>query len=264
MRKYKRITTIILTFILSISTAFGIAGCKVGLRLYENEYFIYTISYDEPEVSILGLTDIGKQQEFLVIPENIDEKKVTAIGCSSGLDVDAIRKQYGNDKYSQFQSERLKRIYIISDIKVIERAWCVDYICDNAPALEAMLYISNTDKSIPYGVKSIGYDLYCSKLKAPPIAGQICHAANVSYYYNYENSPNENYYWIDDYDYGNRIEFIPEDPVREGYIFGGWYKEEKCENIWNFEADTLPEAKFDEEDQEIYQETKLFAKWIKN
>ena len=46
---------------------------------------------------------------------------------------------------------------------------------------------------------------------------------------------------------GPRITYIPEAPTREGYTFGGWYKEEECINAWNFETDTLPEAILDEE-----------------
>ena len=33
---------------------------------------------------------------------------------------------------------------------------------------------------------------------------------------------------------------------------------------WDFETDALPQAQVDDQGQEIYQETKLYAKWIKN
>lgn len=83
----------------------------------------------------------------------------------------------------------------------------------------------------------------------------------MSYMYNYEESENEGYYWVDNFDYGSTIKYIPENPEREGYLFGGWYKEPECVNIWDFDKDTLPEQKLDEEDREIYQETRLYAKW---
>ena len=74
------------------------------------------------------------------------------------------------------------------------------------------------------------------------------------------------YYWIDDWDYGSKIEFIPPEPEREGYTFGGWYKEPECINEWNFETDVLPEERteINEEGEEevVYQETKLYAKWV--
>ena len=41
----------------------------------------------------------------------------------------------------------------------------------------------------------------------------------------------------------------PADPTREGYDFGGWYKDEECTTPWNFTTDKVTE------------ETTLFAKW---
>ena len=71
---------------------------------------------------------------------------------------------------------------------------------------------------------------------------------------------------IDDYDYGEKIEFIPPDPEREWYTFEGWYKEPECINKWDFETDTLPEEVTETnengEEEVIYQETILYAKWV--
>ncbi|NCA68194.1 MAG: hypothetical protein EOM87_09060 [Clostridia bacterium] len=87
-------------------------------------------------------------------------------------------------------------------------------------------------------------------------------AADLSFYYNYENSTNTNIYWIDDLDYGSKIELIPANPIREGFTFGGWYKESECINPWDFEEDTLPQEMKNEDDEIVYQETRLYAKWI--
>lgn len=43
-----------------------------------------------------------------------------------------------------------------------------------------------------------------------------------------------------------------EDPKRDGYTFGGWYKESTCENAWNFETDV------------VEGEVILYAKWTAN
>ena len=88
----------------------------------------------------------------------------------------------------------------------------------------------------------------------------INHIANVSYYHNYENAENDGYYWIDDQD-GERIQFPPPFPEREGYNFDGWYKEPECVNPWNFEEDKVPAKEYDEDGAYLYRETKLYAKW---
>lgn len=96
-----------------------------------------------------------------------------------------------------------------------------------------------------YGVESIGTDeniLY----------------ANTSYIYNYEDAPNNGYYFIDNYDYNSLITFIPPVPKREGYEFVGWYKESECINEWDFDIDTIGDPTG--LDIDLF-ETKLYAKW---
>ena len=88
--------------------------------------------------------------------------------------------------------------------------------------------------------------------------------SNCNYFYNYEGAENDGYYWSDNYDYGEKIAYIPQDPEREGYIFGGWFQEPECVNVWNFDTDTLPEAKYNEDGEALYQETRLYAKWLKS
>ncbi len=41
----------------------------------------------------------------------------------------------------------------------------------------------------------------------------------------------------------------PDDPMADGFLFGGWYKEETCTTPWDFDADTVAGA------------TTLYAKW---
>ena len=251
MKKIKKAMAMVLFCVLTCCICLSFVGCKIGigLRLYESEYFIYTVSYETNEIGILGLTDKGKEQEYLVIPETIDGKKVYSIGCYTGLEVTRIKETYGDAKYAQFKSETLKKIFIASKIKIVP-LWSESPFVD-CPNLEALLYIFNDAEPVR------GRRIYRSAFMSYQMA-------NVSYYYNYETAPNDGYYWIDNYEYGEGIEYIPEKPTREGYTFGGWYKESECVNVWDFETDRLPETQYNEEKQEIYQETKLYAKWIKN
>ena len=87
--------------------------------------------------------------------------------------------------------------------------------------------------------------------------------ANLSFIFNFSDAPNDGYFFINNFEYGSLVETTPYEPLREGYTFEGWYKEPECLNKWNFEADKLPEAEYDENGILIFQETKLYAKWTK-
>jgi len=52
-------------------------------------------------------------------------------------------------------------------------------------------------------------------------------------------------------DYGGKVT-KPTDPTREGYAFGGWYKEYGCTNTWDFNTDT------------VISDVTLYAKWTAN
>ena len=86
--------------------------------------------------------------------------------------------------------------------------------------------------------------------------------ANTAYMFNYEGAPNDGYYFINDFGYGGLIEDTPYKPLREGYTFGGWYKEPECINEWDFDSDTLPAAEYDDEGNPLLNDIKLYARWI--
>ena len=91
---------------------------------------------------------------------------------------------------------------------------------------------------------------------------KIIQIANTTYLFNYEGSPNEDVFFINNFERGGLIEDVPYKPTREGYEFGGWYKEPECVNKWNFEIDTLSAPDYDNDGELIFKETKLYAKWI--
>jgi hypothetical protein len=82
--------------------------------------------------------------------------------------------------------------------------------------------------------------------------------------YNYDNAFNDGYYWVDSYD-NSIVEFIPPNPNRDGYIFGGWFKEKECINLWDFNSDTTGDELIVSRDSIVYDEylgISLYAKWI--
>lgn len=238
-------------------------GCGIGLRLYENDIFIYTVDYDSGDAYILGLTDLGKGKEYLVIPKEIEGKAVKGLGAG-GYDEKKIKEKYGNENYSRFNSIKLKKVFIATDITLRFNFYTT--VIGECPVLEGFVIIPNAEISSLYRLSgelsTIEKKLYAREVI---YAGSLYTTkANVTYIYNFSEAPNDGYYWIDNYKYGEKIEYIPENPMREGYEFEGWYKEIDCINKWDFETDVLPLEQLDSEGNIIYQETKLFAKWIKN
>ena len=107
----------------------------------------------------------------------------------------------------------------------------------------------NADEKVKIYVPSEKYALFKEVLSEYFGGGLL--KANVSYCLNYDGN---NYYYIDYYECGEKIMYIPPEPQRDGYSFVGWFKESGCLNRWDFEVDAL---QITEETQEI----KLFAKW---
>ena len=78
--------------------------------------------------------------------------------------------------------------------------------------------------------------------------------------FNYDNNPNEGYFFVDLIEESGKLMKPPYDPRRDGYTFQGWYKDEACIKAWDFENDTVT-IQFDEEGNHIYEEIRLYAKW---
>ena len=203
--------------------------------------------------AIMDLSKEGYQKKELLIYSQIEGINIVRISSSIGVTI------FG-DNPPVVKSQILEKVYFINYI-----------FCEN----EAFFaWCSNLKKIIYFEIGENGTDPFIGSedwimqyVKKEDYLQynylDYMYPANVSYYLNYEVENHDGYHWIDDYDYGSKITYIPEDPTREGYIFDGWYKEENCLNKWNFETDTLPEAILDEEGEPVYQETKLYAKWIR-
>ena len=94
--KSRRLLAIILSIISGLSLFSGCEnGCGIGWRLYESEYYIYTVGYDSGNVLIFGLTDKGREQEYLVIPETIEGRKVVELRHTDYETKQIIKKYHG-------------------------------------------------------------------------------------------------------------------------------------------------------------------------
>ena len=255
--------SIMLSIILLIGT-----GCSIEYKGPEYEDresgdFVVRFYKDKDYCEITGTTEQGNNQRFLIIPEYIEGVKVRALGYESllsGFDP-------SNLTFPEITSDMIEKAYFKSDIAVNARSFW------NCTVFQKVMYPTVNDESdrlsrsrtnVYYPRKS-----FESVYGTNYTQGYRRFPANVSYYYNYEDSANSGYYWIDDCEYGGIIEYIPPEPKREGYEFGGWYKEAECINAWNFDTDTLPEEKKELEaygdgfrEVTSYQETILYAKWV--
>ena len=144
-----------------------------------------------------------------------------------------------------------------------------------------MRNFSSLQKDCVYGNNFLENEEIRNKLVSEFYWERVTYIDNVSYQYNYEEAPNDGYYWVDNYD-NALIEYIPPEPTRDGYIFDGWYKEKECINQWDFNSDKTSSSyiHYEEPDEgsteeyknfyneyistHTYVETKLYAKWVKN
>lgn len=270
--KNKIIKSFVMGSIVSILVfAFGFGGCWLSAPKLTHPGDYYGIRevgdfvvhfFMNDSCSIEGTTEQGNTKRFLIIPKKIEDSPVTTFGQRfvMAFGEPIINSEVLEKVYFEGYVERKRENFDITGCPNLKK-----FIC-----LTEWTYPA--DRYGNYKLYSPRYvcDVYAQeKPKSSPL-----NPANVSYYYNYEDAENHGYYWVDDCDYGGKIEFIPSEPEREGYTFGGWYKEAECVNEWDFDNDTLPELKTEQEetfpngesvfvDMPVYQETILYAKWIR-
>ena len=245
-----------------------ITGCSDYHKECESGDYIYNFRprYENrgDTIGVCGLTESGKAKEVLIVPATLDDKVI-----------------YSFSGKTLYESSELKRIYIPTPMEFNEVIDAEEKLKETN--VDAVVLISNSDATIfnllDYSfirLSAVNYPDWAEdgdKYIIHPLSdGRIPDTipANVSYMYNYDGAKNGGYYWADDLN-GETIKNIPPDPVREGYTFDGWYKERACQTEWNFEEDVIPEKEIfirqtesGSETVYVYQETQLFAKWIKN
>ena len=207
---------------------------------------------------LIGFTEEGKQKEYVVLP--------TELG---GVTIVGICYRYRTSMMSaslvgKIESDCLKRIYVPNDYTYTKMNYA--NVVDRLPfdCLQIVWQDRNVDT---------GWSVRIFMDKHYILADNLCksetenwhykgYVANVSYMYNYDNAPNDGYYWADNYE-NDLIKYIPPEPKREGYTFGGWYKDKECTEKWDFESDKTGDNIQYVLDYQ-YTGTYLYAKWIKN
>ena len=214
-----------------------------------DENFYYEI-IDENNIAIGGLKTYP-ESGVVFFPERYENYTVSRLGFSLGLGGNGSFYQVSNGENRTF----MERCYFPHTIKEVDS----DYMHLSGGYVLKMFYcgeatnlcgLDDSGRSMEVYVPAEKYELF-KEIQDKYFRGSLL-KSNVSYHLNYDE---DNYYYIDYYENGEKICYIPPIPQREGYTFGGWFKEAECISQWNFDTDTL---QLSEETQEI----KLYAKWI--
>ena len=246
MQRMKKIFAIMLCFLCLIT----LSGCYGLYGLKESGDFKYNLRADETAY-IYELSEQGSQKETIICPNRIDGYTVY-IGAT-------IAVMQGT-RFT-IRSNALEKMYFNTDILL--QTYSNHYV---------KCYFIDTGGRVTFFLPYVNYNLeefynYCNVFLSnesisvnPEIINRYSiKIANVSYYYNYEKDGYKTYF-IDDVD-DEIIKNIPPVPIREGYIFDGWYKEAECIHKWDFKNDIILPKVYDEEGNYQYSETILYAKW---
>ncbi len=223
--KEKRRLLIGLTMVLAIE----LSACKPIYETISTDFFVYEINLREKHATVRRLTDLGKEQEILVIPPIIENVPVKYVGEPPKLPL------LGESLGALLLSDTVKKVYL--PFSLDNRAWLT-----LTPEREIILNAAHPSNELIESINRFSEaQLYylndSTKL-------------NTFFMFNYELAVNDGYYWMD-YINGSNPYYIPSDPIRESYIFSGWYYEEEGTTLWD---NQVPAS----ENEFLI----LYAKWI--
>lgn len=228
-----------------------LVGCSLGERnkkVIDENFYCKVI--DENNIAI-GNVKTYPKDGAVFFPERIENYTVSKLGFASGLGfggngyLTAVSSNGPNIQRCYFPHtiNEVRSPYIQSSGNNLKMFYCGEVI--------DLIGLEDQYRDTEIYVPAEKYELFKNVLSEQYFSGSLL-KANVSYHLNYDE---DNYYYVDYYENGEKICYIPPIPVREGYTFEGWYKEIDCTNKWDFNNDVL---QLTDETQEI----KLYAKWI--
>ena len=226
------------------------SGCNPNYRkkFESGDFICIKWGIEKPFIAITDLSEQGKQKRVLIIPEEVNGLKVRSVWDPT--------RWAG----TEWKSEGLEKVYLPWDLNVdlatFRLYFNLSIFIIEFRDLENFVFSSFfRDTNNLYVHHQIHKEFFKLEWGVNP--------ANVTYYYNDGRTENYGCYWLDNVPYGSLLDVLPpENPVSKGKRFAGWFKEPECINAWDFETDTTPAEKLDEDGNVIYQETALYAKWI--
>ena len=225
----------------------GLIGCGEQVIEIETDYFVVELNSGSMTATILELTELGQQQEILVIPSYIQGYRVTQIGW--------VRWNRGRIVENRgMRSENLRKLYISYTVEripiyhnIIHDKFEVVFLMAFLPTGWSRLtsYWMTENPIAISGFFNLSVTFY------RPQGGVIRRhqIPNIIYYYNFAYAPNSGIFWLDHIIEGS-LYIRPSTPMRSGYLFKGWFLDEEATIRWNCLHPTTYE-----------EEIKLFASW---
>lgn len=238
----------IIALVLLSTLLFCFSGCDAYDEYKKKNFWAGGFACKVLSDGTLAVGDVSNSSGFVVgdalfIPYEINGYTVTKLGFHSGMGFG------GNGELST----SFRRIYVPNTIKSVGSNNTYYTAGEVGYKIFYCGTVMNLFKVCAFGNFYVPYQEQ-EKFTQTISKDKKISAANVGYYLNYgENT----YYYIDYYENGKNIEYIPPIPTRSGYTFDGWFKESNCVNQWDFDVDIV-------QTNEIKDEVKLYAKWIVN
>ena len=195
-------------------------------------------------INITNLVEEAREKETIIIPESIDGLPVIAIGMG-GIGWTNYLQGYYNKIYlpnSVLNINDVSRSIHHRKVFLMDEHDSVDW--DSRTTLLQNILLEFSDMQV-----FVAESLYQGYQTLSNIKNSECISiANLSYVVDNE------IYWIDDCADGESIVF-PDDPIKEGFIFDGWYKDNNYVEKWNIETDKY-------EKNEDLASVKLYGKFV--
>jgi uncharacterized repeat protein (TIGR02543 family) len=249
--KVKRMIVVSVALMLMLPLVLGLVGCST-LKVYTSGYFEYIITNrygnapqgEEKYVSIVGFSEVGREQEVLDIPREIEGMEVFMLGGQNGflkfsLESEKLKKLYIHENIKSIYNEAIGKL---QDLEIMYCGFNIESSKFQIMFTEVFSDWMNIYIYIYTDLYKIDEDFYGIRNVGP---------ANIEFLNNYSTDINGGYYMLDNIGSGERIP-EPISPSREGYSFMGWYVDSDLTQRWNFN-NTI-----DLSEDEVY---RLYGSW---
>ena len=266
----KRFLKRILALLILLSTVVCLFGCFEPTT-YEKDGVTYRKTDTGWCVTFVDDLNNDSSAKSIYVLEEIDGKNVVEVHGFSFLGIGGTRFTFSN-------TERIYFPWCIENSFPRHNLWYEEI---NSPkqlsyfiSASTLAIIDTFDFGQKYVIPSILYADLSDKSTENVNLGESINSfledkfnlflpANISYFFNYEDNPNEGYFFVDIIEETGKLTKPPYDPKLEGYTFDGWYSDKECTALWDFENDIVT-IEFDENNERIYEEICLYAKWVEN